>query len=280
MMKILIVHGIGNYRASIAAEKAAARLKDAWIKDLQIGTSSNTDTFDFSVSVAYYAHLLRKTGAQNAVAHTSLNDDEVQLFLSWADAYGIPLEYAQGVATLPIRQVVSWITDRGSGTTEAVTSLVIRFIREVNEYFTTESKREQARNLVENEIRSKRPDLVIAHSLGSVVAYEALWNSGLPVERLLTVGSPLGLRGGIFDRVIPGPVDGLGGKPNCVHQWQNVADRGDIVAVPRFLSSSYSGITVDQETDIGLFAFHGLSKYLRSTYVGHLIRFGDGATNG
>lgn len=275
-MNILIVHGIGNYSPSLAADKAADLLKETWSRDLHEGASSgNGDDFNFSVSVSYYAHALRDSNAQGVASDARFNDDEARLFLAWADAYGIPREHAQGLATLPFRQIISWLSSKEGRATDAMTSLVIRFIREVNQYFTSESKRHKVRSLVEDDINSKHPDLIIAHSLGSVVAYEALWNSGYPVERMLTVGSPLGLRGGIFDRVVPGPVEGLGRRPDRVSQWLNVSDRGDIVAVPRLLSRSYIGIGVDRETSIGLFAFHGLSKYLRSRDVYQLIRFGD-----
>ncbi|WP_143050235.1 serine peptidase [Streptomyces sp. 2231.1] len=258
----------------MSADRAASMLTDTWSEDLRKGAFPGGD-LDFSLSVAYYAHLLRKSSAQSAASDSGFSDDEAQLFMAWAKAYGIPVEKAQGMATLPFRQIITWLAKQENRTTEAITSLVVRFIREVNEYFTSESKRHQVRSLVENEIKSKHPDLIIAHSLGSVVAYEALWNSGHPVESLLTVGSPLGLRGGIFDRVVPGPVEGLGKKPDNVGRWFNVADRGDIVAVPRFLSRSYAGISSDQEINIGLFAFHGLSKYLQTSHVGQLIRFGD-----
>ncbi|MGW1088729.1 serine peptidase [Streptomyces sp. NPDC002596] len=276
MMNILIVHGIGNYRPSVAAEYAAELLKEVWSKNLRTGTTTpEGGELNFSLSIAYYAHLLRNSDGQGPASYSALNNDEVQLFLSWAEAYGIPRDQAQGAATMPIRQIINWMTRRENRPSEAVTALVIRFIREVNQYFTSENKRSLVRTFVENEIQSKRPDLVIAHSLGSVIAYEALWNCGYPIERLLTVGSPLGLKGGIFDRVAPGPVDGVGRKPQSVRQWLNVADRGDIVAVPRFLSRRYSGIAVDRETCIGLFAFHSLGSYLKSTDVGQMIRFGN-----
>ncbi|MET7413067.1 hypothetical protein [Streptomyces rubiginosohelvolus] len=272
-MNILIVHGIGNYKPSLAADAAAAMLQNGWSTDLLASTSSpDSRDFDFSVSVAYYAHILRRSNSQSGALDVNFSDEEARLFLSWADACGVPMEYAQGRAFVPLRQTIAWLAQKESRSVEAVTSLVVRFIREVNDYFTSGARRDEVRGLVENEIKSKRPDLIIAHSLGSVVAYEALWNSGLPVDRLLTVGSPLGLRGGIFERVVPGPVEGLGRKPDNVGQWLNVADRGDIVAVPRFLSKSYRGISSDRETSIGMFAFHGLSRYLQSTVVSQLIR--------
>jgi hypothetical protein len=275
MMKILIVHGIGNYRSSVTSEVAAEILRKSWMKNLTEGVTSADSKFEVRLSVAYYAHLLHNREVQGSVLDQTMNPDEVKLFLSWAEAFGMPGDQAQGVVTKPIRQVISWVASRGMVSTDAVTSLVLRFIREVNEYFTSDTKRDQVRSLVENRIRSEHPDLVLAHSLGSVVAYEALWNSGIPLKRFITVGSPLALKGGIFDRVVPGPIDGLGRRPSGVGEWLNVADYGDIVAVPRLLSRSYSGIRIDQEINIGVFAFHGLNNYLKSPELRQLI-YGDG----
>ncbi|WP_329131322.1 hypothetical protein OG552_09860 [Streptomyces sp. NBC_01476] len=270
MVKILIIHGIGNYRPSITPEDAAKLLQDSWLKDL-IGAGSMAGEKKVGISVAYYAHVLRDSEAQGPVSDQRLSLEESQLFLSWAAAYGIPSDQAQGILTKPIRQIASWVANRGGASTEAVTSLILRFIREVNSYFTSEVNRSRVQALIESEIRSQKPDLILAHSLGSVIAYETLWSSGCPVEKLITVGSPLALKGGIFDRVIPNPVNGLGKRPIGVNEWLNVADCGDIVAVPRFLSESYAGIRIDHETNIGKFAFHGLKNYLRSPEVRKLI---------
>jgi pimeloyl-ACP methyl ester carboxylesterase len=57
--------------------------------------------------------------------------------------------------------------------------------------------------------------LLIGHSLGSVVAYEALAaHPQWPVKAFVSLGSPLGIRGLIFDRLQPplatGPTPGQG----------------------------------------------------------------------
>ena len=78
--------------------------------------------------------------------------------------------------------------------------------------------------------------VVVAHSLGSIVAYKALcrdtnWN----VDTLVTLGSPLGIRKLIFDVLTPKPVGGVGAWPR-VRRWVNVADEGDIVALVKDLT--------------------------------------------
>ncbi|MET8824309.1 hypothetical protein ABZX40_07080 [Streptomyces sp. NPDC004610] len=87
----------------------------------------------------------------------------------------------------------------------------------------------------------------MAHSLGSVVAYEVLCeNPGWPVTELVTVGSPLGLPL-MHGRLSPLPVQARGAWPGGVVRWTNVADPGDIVALvaalaPRFESGPAGGV--------------------------------------
>ena len=83
--------------------------------------------------------------------------------------------------------------------------------------------------------------VVVAHSLGSVVAYEALCaHPQWPVRALVTLGSPLGIRNLIFDRLLPAPtaLDGgglMGAWPGRAQSWVNVADAGDVVALVKDL---------------------------------------------
>ena len=83
--------------------------------------------------------------------------------------------------------------------------------------------------------------VVVGHSLGSVVAYEALCaHPEWPVRALVTLGSPLGIRNLIFERLVPAPVIGKTGKlagawPGRAQAWTNVADAADVVALTKDL---------------------------------------------
>ena len=73
--------------------------------------------------------------------------------------------------------------------------------------------------------------VVVAHSLGTVVAYRALlahpeWN----VHTLVTLGSPIGIPL-LLDTYVPERRDGIGPWPGTVQRWVNVAAKGDIAAV-------------------------------------------------
>jgi pimeloyl-ACP methyl ester carboxylesterase len=106
--------------------------------------------------------------------------------------------------------------------------------------------------------------VVLAHSLGSVIAYEALHaHPELTVDCFVTLGSPLGLPGGIFDHLVPAPIANRGARPAGVRYWVNLADTGDLVAIPRRLGDRFP---VDQHADtpIGRIDFHTFGAYLSS----------------
>ena len=89
--------------------------------------------------------------------------------------------------------------------------------------------------------------VLVGHSLGSVVAYEALCaNPEWPVTMLVTLGSPLGIPNLIFDRLQPAPAGGSGGRDRGAggragRAWTNVADQGDVVALVKDLRGGCSG---------------------------------------
>lgn len=75
--------------------------------------------------------------------------------------------------------------------------------------------------------RTNDPVVVVAHSLGSVVAYDLLRPEGTvkrPVHTLVTIGSPLGLRA---VRRALAPLD----DPPMVRRWLNAYDDRDVIAL-------------------------------------------------
>lgn len=74
--------------------------------------------------------------------------------------------------------------------------LIVRlFLEDIELYFTDESRRQAAIDRVVDEVNEAGGDVILlGHSLGSVVVYDALSeHPDLPVPGLITLGSPLGL---------------------------------------------------------------------------------------
>ncbi|MCW3845255.1 hypothetical protein ONA70_34850 [Micromonospora yasonensis] len=127
----------------------------------------------------------------------------------------------------PVRLVVALLGRLGpiarSGFA-AVTSTGVFHLGQVAAYLDDESVREQAIDAVLSRVT---PDTkaMIAHSLGTVVAYEALHRLDQPLPLLVTFGSPLGLRSIIRERLRPQPLR----TPEQLKRWVNVADRDDYI---------------------------------------------------
>lgn len=86
-----------------------------------------------------------------------------------------------------------------------------------------------------------RPDAVIGHSLGSVVALEFLrLNPHIRVPVLITLGSPLGLK--TIRALLPEPDWAHGTIPPNVGRWVNIRDGRDPVSCAGDLSQTWTGI--------------------------------------
>lgn len=114
--------------------------------------------------------------------------------------------------------------------------------KEINHYFNNVNNiAYDIRGLVKNELRpiiaKNEPVLLIGHSLGSVIAYDSLWeltheeNLQGKVD-LLTIGSPLGMH--YVRRHLLG-MNGHGkiSYPKLIRQWINISSEGDLIALER-----------------------------------------------
>ena len=157
---------------------------------------------------------------------------------------------------------VSWLAKTGMYLAERfiLTSLV-----QVTHYLTDEATRAQAQKSVLGLVTSDTR-VIIGHSLGSVVAYECAHQLKRPLPLLVTLGSPLGLRTIVADRLRPPP-----SFPPKVSSWLNVANREDFVATepdlrPRFAhdlpaTSRFEGVW---------FSETGKNPHRAETYLGRL----------
>jgi hypothetical protein len=122
--------------------------------------------------------------------------------------------------------VVSWVPD-GLADDGWVTRVGVRFVHAARRYQHDPDCRSAAQRAVLDQLPKSGSIILIAHSLGSVIAVDLLTKlyPDLKVDLLLTIGSPLAIKR-LGD---PGfeaefPYDRVGG-------WVNLYDPGDIVTV-------------------------------------------------
>jgi len=151
--------------------------------------------------------------------------------------------------------------------------MLIFELKQVRAYLHDPAKRVQILARVEQAIR---PDtrVIIGHSLGSIVAYEALCaHPEWPVVTLVTLGSPLGIRNLIFEKLTPPPNNGVGCWPGQISHWYNIADNGDIVALVKSLHTQFGKRVEDRLIYNGAKA-HQIVPYLTAQETGEAIASG------
>jgi len=123
-----------------------------------------------------------------------------------------------------------------------VTRLITRlFLHDVRDFLFDAGKRAQMADTLRRRIAAGGgPFIVIAHSQGSMIAYDvlrALKREEADVRLFVTIGSPLGMDE-VQDvlKTIGGPLR----VPECVARWVNVAERLDPVALDPELKGEYA----------------------------------------
>ncbi|MFH8496693.1 alpha/beta hydrolase [Streptomyces coeruleorubidus] len=133
---------------------------------------------------------------------------------------------------------------------------------------------------VVQELNPAGPTVVVAHSLGTVVAFEALHDYAGAVPLLVTLGSPIGMRTAVRPRMRPQPLQ----VPAAVGNWLNFWDRDDFVVgqpqLEKFVAAnSTSVLPVSRRVDSDGVWVHPAAKYLATPGVaGPVIEALEAAT--
>ena len=267
MTRIVLVHGIGQ------EQQSAETLEAAWVPALAGGVRIAghpdiagrlwRDARPGSVEsrMAFYGDLFRspgQMGAEQRIRDLTAEQRELAeaLALEWlgqaqaraaseedraeagrqlraldGDTSGQQGVKAAGRGPLNGLARLRWFTPAGMWLAQTFAE---RALVQVTRYLTEEPLREEVQQRVAALIG---PDTValISHSLGSVVAFEAAHRLERELPLLLTLGSPLGLRNVVYDK-LPQPR----AVPATTRRWVNLADRDDLVAAVPNLASRFA----------------------------------------
>jgi hypothetical protein len=265
--EIVFVHGIANeqlsadrleetWREQVAGGLRAARRDD--LADRVVRDRSLAGAIDSRM--AFYGNLFLEPGGQGVAG--GLADAEQQrladqLATEWlenvASRSSSEVDREEAARTLAIAQR----GDEGAQGFGAVTGTVFKAISRVPYFaeatfgaaaFVARALRQVVLYLEDPKIRPEAQHRVlkllgpetrvlIGHSLGSVVAYEALHYAKETVPLFLTIGSPLGLRRIVYPKIWPQPPV----YPKMAARWVNIADHDDFIAGETDLEQMFPG---------------------------------------
>ncbi len=158
------------------------------------------------------------------------------------------------------------------------------FLRDVNDFLFDAARRDaMEQSLIDRLAAGGGPFIVIAHSQGTMIAYDVLRRldpAEFKIPLFITLGSPLGMQ-----EVQDALRQWTGGRlpfPPCVGRWLNVADRLDPVAFDTDISNDFEG-KIDNVSGIGLNADsprhpHSATGYLVHADVQQAVRKMVGST--
>jgi hypothetical protein len=246
------------------------------------------------VGFAFYGDVFRPAGRTLAVGDAWLTADDLDqyerdLLAAWwqgaaeADS-GVIAPGAASLARVPggVQRGLRALSGSAFFTGLAERALLAD-LRQVRLYLADPKVRRAARERVAAVV-DDATRVLVGHSLGTVVAYEALCaHPEWPVRTLVTLGAPLGIRNLIFDRLQPPPEPagkGLMGRwPGSVASWVNVADAGDVVALVKDLRPAFGARVECCMVSNGARA-HAVSPYLAAPETGAAIMAGLGSPGG
>jgi len=160
--------------------------------------------------------------------------------------------------TTRLAWVIYSVADRVPALIPLIASPAIRStIEETLVYFAnTDGIGVKIRELLANRLldafKDNRPVQIIAHSMGSVIVYDTLWEmsrdsrSAHKISQLVTIGSPLGLRF-VQKRLLGAAEKGARRYPSTIRTWVNISAMGELTALDREFADDFQ-----QMVELGL----------------------------
>jgi pimeloyl-ACP methyl ester carboxylesterase len=140
----------------------------------------------------------------------------------------------------------------------------------VRRYFAEPDRRAAVLDRLARKITSDTR-ILIGHSFGSVIAYEALHaHPEWPVRMLITLGSPLGIQALITSRLSPASEGSASRWPSPIARWVNVSDPRDVFSVTPALDPIFGPGVEDHLVNNGARP-HDLIRYLAAEVTGRAV---------
>lgn len=282
-MKLILVHGRSQ------GGKDAKALKQEWIAALDRGLKAANAKLPLGIEIEfpYYGDTLDRLVEEtetplgrDALARGAESDRDdgfrKELLLELAHGAGITDAQIEAELDRTVRErgPLNWewvqgvlkAVDRVPGLSSTTVDL---FTRDVYVYLSFPGVRRAIDKIV-NDSLGNGPCVVLAHSLGTVVAYNVL--CARPAEprypRFVTVGSPLAVTA--IKKRLESPLR----SPRCVAHWFNAYDERDVVALRALDAKNFPVTpTIENKRDVRNHTDnrHGIDGYLSDPVVAKKI---------
>jgi hypothetical protein len=289
---ILGIHGLSPKPPHVPHEKDWNR---AICEGLTRNHDMDVDPDHFGLKLVYWAHWLDRpsiregedkepyTAAPGTGPLPSYRDRWFTEVLSRGLA-----RIGDEIDDLKSNKATEWVREH-TGLDDISAAFLQRRLVDLGTYYKDPDKRTILRNILSNELKAHKAKriMLIAHSMGSIIAYDVLRDIGrempdLEISHLITIGSPLGLPH-VLSRIRRENASIR--TPSIVKRWTNLADRRDPVAVDVHLQDEFEpndqGVAVEDRLVINTYRgptpgtkenFHKIYGYLRAPELTSLIK--------
>lgn len=259
---IIGVHGLSNKPDK---DTLAGWWHDSIVEGLQVNRSFKGDDVNFRS--VHWADVMYPTPDPVPDAYAKAAPGALQRYRdSWID-------YLRGQALGVIGEAIDGMKDM-FGLSEVAEHVLKEKLPDLHKYYEDAAIREELRGRLRDAIMDSRDQriMVVAHSMGSIIAYDTLRELGrkepnLAIDHFITIGSPLGLPHVKYKILQESPIIRT---PSIVKRWSNFADRRDPVAADIYLKDDYEanchGVRVVDDlimNDWGKKIYHKSYGYLR-----------------
>lgn len=250
MSKIIIcIHGLAN--------KPEKKVLLGWWKDSideGLDLNSGIKLGNQPVEMAFYADIYHnplQTRANNKEPYVKADPANIK-------AYKMGFRHRlRKLAGNILDTPIDWLEEKNGIFSKLAEKVTKKGLKDLGQYYTDDNLRNKIKTrLKELLVKHKQDEIIlIAHSMGTIVAYDVLREIGrdpehkdLFVEHLITIGSPLGVTP-VKGKILKENSDKLR-TPSCVtHGWVNFSDPQDYVCIDSHLRDDYavnsSGIRVE-----------------------------------
>lgn len=267
---IIGIHGLSN-------KPAEKTLANWWVKSmlegLQVNCKLARESLDFE-SVYWAKDLYQKPDPEPDKYRKAKKGDLKHYQEGWTDYLREKLFDFGGDVLDSMKQMYGM---------DALAEKVLKSkLKDLYKYYEQKNTRQKLRDRLRNTILDNRDKrlMVVAHSMGTIIAYDVLRELGsedanLNIEHFVTMGSPLGLPH-VKHKIIE--ENRLVRTPSVVNKWTNLADRRDPVALDIHLSddyeANYAGVQV--KDDLVMNDWGGINHksygYLRTPEFSNLLK--------